>query len=702
MKKIVITIITILSVLTGMAQTPSKAMVKAQLNQALISLNNIINNQSLDVVDFELDQLLNNLTIEQLQGIDEIAYWRQYAIEDFGKLYISEQERQVLKRVLEKKRAGMMHEALSNALSPSMLVTGGGNTKGQLAFQILLTCARTAVEYKKAGNELDIEELEANWALRKNDLSTTMDLRKELLGITYTLFGKYGLKENDRLTEKTATMLTNLYNEKDNSLRLRRLKDNQSQFGQILGYDYYLGMAYIDNNQPAMGVKYLKQYIENYKRTPIFRVNPYLGYASQAILTYDTSLNASGKVSMINNIIRNLPNDGVSAIACALVLKNQLNKPVEAISLLRKMIDKPSATQKNDMATLLLHWKDDWMNNQGLRKDIIKSISQTKDVGLDNHLYLVYLINPSKFWDHVNANIQIKDNPFAVGSKDFEIEVSRKYNREDNFKIYTEHHDGKLKIREYEAKLANSMTRKELEKKSAAIKTNSQIINLLFDYVGDGRYVVKSGLPTDRILANSYQPLKDFSITDSEAKELGKLCRKMMSGTAKLEYDVKSVKSVPNAKLPTFINPGSAGFKTFGKDVKDAVNANRTYNKNIKIDFEGKSLVVMPPVYNPVGEKFITIKLDSTFPITLIWSQGSGNKYVPYASIVNNHLKFAPGVNINEIMKEVHKKQTTPSLVKKVGNAAKSGYKDATKIAGKGVDKVKKAVKKDKNNTSKK
>ena len=181
-----------------------KDMVVAQMNYCINSLTNIINNKSIIVLDHETDQLINNLTMEHVSNLYEIADFRGSLLETVGNLQITEEERNILRRVNDMKEDGMLWQSLSNALDPTLLLFSGSSksSKLQMGFMLLLTAARTSVEYKSAQNEQNIGELQSLWELRKKDMNDYIQLRKKALDLEYNLFHKYGLKEQVRLTEK--------------------------------------------------------------------------------------------------------------------------------------------------------------------------------------------------------------------------------------------------------------------------------------------------------------------------------------------------------------------------------------------------------------------------------------------------------------------------------------------------------------------
>ena len=135
----------------------------------------------------------------------------------------------------------MKWTALSNALDPTMLLTGnsGPGMGYQLAFQTLLAAARSTVEYKTMHGEQNIEELRAMWDLRKEDLKVINDTRIEALKIVFSLYNKYHVSENDRVTESTANNISIYISEENAAKRVRLLEDNRGTYEHIAEYYYH-------------------------------------------------------------------------------------------------------------------------------------------------------------------------------------------------------------------------------------------------------------------------------------------------------------------------------------------------------------------------------------------------------------------------------------------------------------------------------
>lgn len=285
--KLVLILVTVLANTFYVAAQPDKDMVIAQMNYCINTLTNIIHNKSMTVLEHESDQLLNNLTMEQIIGLYEINEFRVELLDAVSRFEITEEERALLRRLQSIKRDNMKWAAISNALDPTMLLTGsaGPGMGYQLAFQALLTAARSAVEYKVMQGEQNIEELRAMWDLRKEDLKTINEVRKTALSIVFSLYNKYHLSENDRLTEATANLFSDYISEPDAAKRVRLLEDHRKMYEHMPDFYYHLGMGYVDLEQYDRAKPNFETYLELYGKAPILRYDEKSGCIALTRLT---------------------------------------------------------------------------------------------------------------------------------------------------------------------------------------------------------------------------------------------------------------------------------------------------------------------------------------------------------------------------------------------------------------------------------
>ena len=73
--------------------------VVAQMNYCINSLTNIVHNKSMSVLEHESDQLINNLTMQQIIGLPEIRDFRIDLMDAVSKFEITEEERNLMRRI---------------------------------------------------------------------------------------------------------------------------------------------------------------------------------------------------------------------------------------------------------------------------------------------------------------------------------------------------------------------------------------------------------------------------------------------------------------------------------------------------------------------------------------------------------------------------------------------------------------------------
>ena len=411
-KAFVLTLVIIFSNASYTFAQSDKDMVIAQMNYCINSLTNIINNKSIVVLDHETDQLINNLTMEHVSNLYEIADFRGSLLETVGNLQITEEERNILKRVNDMKKDGMLWQSLSNALDPTLLLFSGStkSSKLQIGFMLLLTAARTSVEYKSDQHEQNIGELQSLWELRKKDMNDYIQLRKKALDLEYNLFHKYNLKEQDRLTEKNAIWFSDICKEPDARKRLRLLLDNRNTFAFLTDYYYHVGMAYIDLNNYIQAKPYLQEYISRYNKTPIFRYDEKSGCVALAMLAYDFTLNAIEKQKLIDVALKNLPNNGAALLQCVVTYLSDIKNAPKAYNLLRLGIDNPNMDNKDAMVMFSANMLEDIKQYKGIYTKLSEAVYSTPGLSLNSIIAYAMKDNyQNSFWMNYANLLNISD-----------------------------------------------------------------------------------------------------------------------------------------------------------------------------------------------------------------------------------------------------------------------------------------------------
>ena len=647
-KAFVLTLALIVSNASYISAQSDKDMVVAQMNYCINSLTNIINNKSIVVLDHETDQLINNLTMEHVSNLYEIADFRGSLLETVGNLQITEEERNILKRVNDMKKDGMLWQSLSNALDPTLLLFSGStkSSKLQIGFMLLLTAARTSVEYKSDQHEQNIGELQSLWELRKKDMNDYIQLRKKALDLEYNLFHKYNLKEQDRLTEKNAIWFSDICKEPDARKRLRLLLDNRNTFAFLTDYYYHVGMAYIDLNNYIQAKPYLQEYISRYNKTPIFRYDEKSGCVALAMLAYDFTLNAIEKQKLIDVALKNLPNNGAALLQCVVTYLSDIKNAPKAYNLLRLGIDNPNMDNKDAMVMFSANMLEDIKQYKGIYTKLSEAVYSTPGLSLNsiiayamkdnyqNSFWMNYanLLNISDYFHHPWYGLWIWGNP--VLECEFDIAITNKYGLNINdIKIYREHFDGeKLTIKQNQLYYKNGLLIDDIMNDVACFKANPNLMYLFLSPLIEGKvYRIKDNLDYGLIESGEFRGLSEYTLTEDDLTDIVTYCKdKYIENnniTALCSDEMDDCQEHTDTLLltPPIIENNS-----------DDILSNAFIKGKILCDFKGDSLVYTPYILSTEPRDYIQVVLLGPSTTILTFSLDSKDNKNAYLYSVEN------------------------------------------------------------------
>lgn len=385
----------------------------AQMNYCITSLTNIIHNKSMHVLEHESNQLLNNLTIEQIIGLYEINDFRLELLDAVSRFEITEEERSLLRRLQSIKKDNLKWNALSNALNPTLLLTGGTPPKmgPQLAFQVLLTATRSVVEYNTIGNEQKMEELSAMWDLRKEDLKTISETRRTALNIIFNLYNKYHLSEDGRLTEASASLFSTITSESDAIKRIRLLEDNRKLYYKMAPFYYHLGMAYVDAGVYQKAKVNFDKYLELYAKAPILRYDEMSGCIALTKLIYEEKLSPLDKMKLIDMSLTNLPGNSTAVLQCAMVYLYDLRDEKKGLQLIRAGLDDPNASDKNILFLAASQFYPILAKHPSILSEITSSFEIEKNINLES--YLSFLANSDEnAWSEISKTLSFNNRHY--------------------------------------------------------------------------------------------------------------------------------------------------------------------------------------------------------------------------------------------------------------------------------------------------
>lgn len=536
-----------LNVLSNPVNISTEKKVVDQMNYCIMALTNIIHNKSIAVLEHETNQLINNLTMAQIIGMDEINDFREDLLDKISKLQITEEERTITKRLQSIKRDNMKWQALSNALSPAMIMSGGGRTGPQLAFNVLLTAARSAVEYKMTQGEQNIEELQAMWELRKNDMENISEIRKNAQHIIFKLFNKYQLNEYDRLTEETANKLNTIISTQNAAQRVRLLERNKTKYKGYSPYYYHLGMAYLDLNKYNKAKECFNVYVNMYQKNPILRYDERSGCIALTRLKHEPHLSNQTKDSLINIALNNLPSNSAAVLQCAMVKIYEEKQIEQGLRILLAGIDDPYASDRNILLMAAANLIPIIKKYPSIYNSINYAFMQAPNIQFDT--YLTYIVNTNanvwktiskvikfddysttdnNFWDYASFFISriVKNNRKKLDDE-MDIILSNHiiYNPND-IKVYIEKHDNdEVKISQLQLSYANGATIKEIEKVDC-FKQYKELKYLFLEAVIPNEvFLLKANLDYKKIENGDWHGMSEFVLSENDIEDIIDFCR---------------------------------------------------------------------------------------------------------------------------------------------------------------------------------
>ncbi|MCQ2144910.1 MAG: hypothetical protein MJY72_04140 [Bacteroidales bacterium] len=594
------------------------------------------------VLNYEAYQIVNNLKMTEVRGEYELQEFRTELLSAIDKLKITEQEKEIFNRIQDLKSKNLMWKSLSSALNPTMLITGG-KSGPQIAFQAMVTAARTAVDYQATKGENEIEEIQAMWDLKKTQITAINNFRLKALNITQSLYNKYTfLGEFDRLTEETATQFIDIISEPNSSKRARLLKEKENVYKMIPEYYYHLGMAQLGDDPEGKDANYdsarpyLDKYLELYAKTPIFRYDQKSGIVALTKLAYEPSLSSSKKEELINIALSNLNNNGAAILQCALVYILDLGQPQKGFDLLRSGLDN-NCTNTGAILSTISYYIDEIKKYPSTYKDVLASIDYCKTIALNE--YIPFKIASEKdAWSSISNIISIEKGP------NINIKLDRYFDCKD-ITVYKVDYSGKDgKIRQQDLIPEKSFTIENLKKRLDVFneKGNENLIFAFFDPVILGtRYSVKRNLDNNNIRNREFPGAVNYNNVDDKAlNSIIEFCdknkRQGIGMRINLSNSKETVKQKEKYSLLDQYYYNSVN--TISKITSTEALENSNYS--IVIDYFGKdSLKFIPAKLESITGNFIVIDFGD-ISHTIVTYKEEGASWSPFSIERNGTVIF--------------------------------------------------------------
>lgn len=624
--------------------------VSAQMNYCINSLTRLINATSVDEIDHEINQILNNLTMEQIEGMDDINLFRISLYNAATDAQINQEERELRKRLQMMRRDQAKWAAISSALDNAiMLIPGKGGSLGpQAAFYGVVTLVRSGVDYMNISKENDLLEQAELWELKKRDIETWKTLRSEAQKIVYNLYNKYHLKEYDRLTEETSNLYMQIAKEPNPQRRIRQLIDNKKLLGNQIDYNYYLGVSYYELSNYEKAEECFKQYEERYDNVKLFRNDEKSGLIALYRLHYSPDRSNDNLIALVNSALNNLPNNGLAYLTCAMVFLDK-NEPESAGQIIRIALDNPNISNIKELLLAGIKLLPKLPGNSSSYHQLLTCLSNYRNdyfiLGAISDVFLTKQIN----WNYWTSSFIFNKfsskswYTFGLGQRhlenDFEISTQGSIMPESYTKIYTLRKDkNELELTELDWEYKYGVLQSEIIKKVEFLREHPELINTFFDIViPDSIYYVKTSINFESLKeceenCPQIQQIKDrlplFSLSCTEKDDDGKkkTVKKNKKQISKLSKFLKKHinkspdRNVVQCKQPK-LQTKDVHFlvkSLLGNDGKVIQEYKLTSNGSKCVKFKGESFLYSPLYETSEEGDFVLVTRNSIMPFTVI------------------------------------------------------------------------------------
>lgn len=622
-------------------------LVIEQMNYNINALTRIINAPSLPTYEYEKNQLINNLTMTEIVGLEEVADFRTSLLATLGDLEMIEGDKKIFKKVSSIRKDNQKWEALSSALSVPMFATSGP----QAAFYVLLTAARTYVDYNVSLDNMKSEEMQALWEIRKNELQNFNNLRVRAFKLVNQLYQKYNLRESDRLTEKTADLFKDIVLQPDVSKRIRLLIDNSPTFSHMAEYHYYLGMSYIDIKKYDKAKVYFDKYKQLYAKAPIFRQNEKLGTIALAEIAYNSKLTLEELDKIADTVLKNMPDNSAATLQLVLAYLKYDEKE-KAFNILRKGLDNIKMTDKEILSYTAVQWLDEIKPYKNIYSAIVSILNTDKNLPLDQYILLLRKTSEDKmFMEKLSKLFIVDDNVGWLLSgtfldkmfyvKDVRLNGTYSFDIGKMFSYSSKLKDNELDLVQNTLRYQSEIKREEILDDVEFIKNNPKFLPIFFYPIDTKRemYRVRKDVDYNKILGrdDNYQLYKDIGnssiegINDDELKELVEYGKsKIEEDNSIIEYSDKNGwswwrKDKIEAKVASldYLSPSNDSFI-------ESVNLsdyNEYSNEDISINFVGQEIDFFPMWHTFEDGEYEQLYFKGDIPILLTYKKDDMSLY---------------------------------------------------------------------------
>lgn len=382
-------------------------------NECIYTLTRVIRSNSKFAYEDEQFKLNNVLSWEGVPSMESVVTFRSILQTELNKLVINEIEKERFLKKKEKRDNAAARNALLGAVSSVQLNVN----LVSIISNVVLTTARTLMDYNAKKEESAAELDDQLWELSKTEMGSVTILRNSAFGVLSEAFGKYDIKECMRLTEDNVNEFLNILEQRDLVLKQNQLQNKEAVYQFFPPYWYELGCAYLDLYKLdtienaidlPMAWKAFGRYEKMSEKYKLYRYDSNLGMIALFQLQYQNDLSDEQKEALIQKVMFNIKNNGNAYLLCALNYW-KMGKVNEAYRLMSDCLSNNKITASDEMIlTSAASWY--MLKDKKIKDYFVRSLAQADNIGVNAYLTFLYAVRNDKDVDFYTLRRVLQKN----------------------------------------------------------------------------------------------------------------------------------------------------------------------------------------------------------------------------------------------------------------------------------------------------
>lgn len=382
-------------------------------NECIYTLTRVIRSNNKLAYEDEQFKLNNVLSWEGVPSMESVITFRQLLQTELNKLVINEIEKERFLKKKEKRDNAAARNALLGAVSSVQLNVN----LVSIISNVVLTTARTLMDYN-AKKEESAEELDDQlWELSKEEMTSVTGLRNSAFGVLTEAFGKFEIKECMRLTEDNVGEFLDILGQRDIVIKQNQLLNKESVYQFFPPYWYELGCAYVDlyeldTIKNALSLPKAWNAFDRYEKMSekfkLYRYDSNLGMIALFRLQFQKDLSDEQKEALIQKVMFNIKNNGNAYLLCALNYW-KMGKINEAYGLISDCLANNKMTASDEM---ILTSAASWylLKDRNIKDYFIRSLDQADNIGVNAYLTFLHTVREDKDVDFYKLRRALQKN----------------------------------------------------------------------------------------------------------------------------------------------------------------------------------------------------------------------------------------------------------------------------------------------------